>query len=67
MGTVFVHIPGVPGDINHNQIVKKFTDEISLTSPAWGVCIRFRKCFYTDCTGRPGLWKNTLGLLKLVL
>lgn len=26
----------VPGDINHNQIVKKFSDQISLTSPAWG-------------------------------
>ena len=26
----------VPGDINHNQIVKEFSDEISLTSPAWG-------------------------------
>ena len=23
----------VPGDINHNQIVKEFSDEISLTSP----------------------------------
>lgn len=26
----------VPGDINHNQIVKEFSDQISLTSPAWG-------------------------------
>ena len=29
MGTVFVHILGC-------QIVKEFSDEISLTSPAWG-------------------------------
>lgn len=26
----------VPGDINHNQAVKEFSDQISLTSPAWG-------------------------------
>ena len=26
----------VPGDINHNQIVKEFSDQVSLTSPAWG-------------------------------